>query len=110
MGHESNNPLIQALTECAAACNHCASACLDQEDVEMMAECIKLDIDCAEICSLLAAFIARNSDYANDLLEPCITICNACAGECAQHKNDHCKSCAEACRKCAVECEHALQV
>lgn len=33
----------------AAECNHCATACLEEQDVAMLAKCIKLDIDCAEI-------------------------------------------------------------
>ncbi|MBD0058145.1 four-helix bundle copper-binding protein, partial [Acinetobacter baumannii] len=32
---------IQACIECMFACKHCASACLQEEHVHMMRECIK---------------------------------------------------------------------
>ena len=113
MAHEKNKELLNTLNNCAAECNHCAAACLDEQDVKMLANCIKLDIDCAEICTLAAGFVARGSTHAAHILAECAEICNACADECekhAQHGMQHCKDCAEACRKCAEACaqmEHA---
>jgi len=104
MAHEKNKEIIGLLNECAAACNHCSTACLDEKDVHMMANCIKLDIDCAQICSLTANFISRGSEHGVHLLKECAEICNKCAEECSKHKLDHCQACAEACRKCAVAC------
>lgn len=113
MAHRENKELLNALTNCAAECNHCATACLDEQDVKMLANCIKLDIDCAEICTIAAGFVSRNSSHARHILAECADICNACADECekhAKHGMEHCKTCAEACRKCAEACsqmEHA---
>lgn len=111
MSHKTNESLISTLNNCATVCNHCISACLEEEDVKMLANCIKLDIDCAQICSLTAGFFARGSAHAPHLLPECADICNACADECEKHAHmEHCKECAEACRKCAAEClqsEHA---
>ena len=45
-----NHELIKKIDICVAACNYCASACLQEEDVKMMAKCISMDMDCAEIC------------------------------------------------------------
>ncbi len=107
MSHKENQSLMDALNNCAAACNYCAAACLDEQDVKMMARCIKLDIDCAEICSLTAGFVARGSDQTRHLLAVCSDLCNACADECekhAKHGMEHCRECAEACRKCAEAC------
>lgn len=107
MAHEQHQQLMDALNDCAAECNHCAAACLDEQDVKMLSRCIKLDIDCAEICSLTAAFIARDSEHAEHLVKECGDICNACAEECEKHAEmgmEHCKTCAEACRVCAEEC------
>lgn len=105
MSHVQNQELLDALNKCAAECNHCATACLDEKDVKMLARCIKLDIDCAAICSLTASFIARGSEHSEHLLKECADICNACAEECEKHQHmDHCKRCAEACRACAEEC------
>ena len=111
MSHKENQSLIDALNNCAAECNHCATACLDEKDVTMLAKCIKLDIDCAQICSLTAGFVARGSEHASHLMPECADICNACAEECEKHSHmEHCQKCAEACRKCAEACgqmEHA---
>lgn len=105
MSHVQNQGLLDALNNCAAECNHCATACLDEQDVKMLARCIKLDTDCAAICSLTASFIARGSEHSEHLLRECADICNACAEECEKHQHmDHCKRCAEACRACAEEC------
>jgi hypothetical protein len=99
-----NPSLLSILAECAAACNYCSTACLQEENVKMMAECIRLDMDCAQMCELTAAFVSRNSDHANHLLKECAEICDKCAAECSKHNNDHCKACAEACSKCAEAC------
>lgn len=106
MSHKENSTLLQLLGECAAACDHCATACLGEENVKMMARCIALDMDCAQICSLTAAFVARGSEHAAHLLAECAEICAACARECENHadRHDHCRECAEACRKCEEAC------
>lgn len=99
-----NSEILKALAECAASCNYCSTACLEEADVKMMAACIKLDIDCAQICQITAAFIARDSDHAQHLINECAEICRKCADECGKHDNTHCRECAEACRKCAEAC------
>ena len=111
MAHEKNRELLDALNNCVAECNHCAVACLDEQDVRMLSRCIKLNIDCADICQLASSLIARGSEHANHLLKECADICEACAEECEKHSHlEHCKKCAEACRKCGEACaqmEHA---
>lgn len=105
MSHEKHQKTIQLLNDCAAACNHCTTACLDEQDVQMMVKCIKLDIDCAQICSLTASLLGRGSAHGEHLMKECAEICNACADECEKHTHmEHCKKCAEACRACAEEC------
>ncbi len=105
MAHEKNKQLLEALNNCAAECNHCATACLKEKDVKMLARCIRLDIDCAEICQLTAAYVARDAEHVNHLLKECADICEACAEECEKHSHmEHCRQCAEACRHCAEAC------
>ncbi len=41
------------------ACIHCYDACLKEEHVNMMVECIRLDRECADICSFLAQAMGR---------------------------------------------------
>jgi hypothetical protein len=55
MSHENYQSCIDACHDCAVACDHCAASCLKEDDVKSMAQCIALDIDCAEICRLAAA-------------------------------------------------------
>jgi len=106
MSHEKNKELISMLNECAAECNHCTSACLDEQDVKMLTKCIKLELDCAEICRLATSFLSRGSDHAVHILKECAEICDACATECEKHSHmEHCKKCAEVCRKCAEACQ-----
>lgn len=98
----------QRLTECILACNHCFDACLNEEQVGHMADCIRLDRDCADICSLLLQAIARNSPNVSVLAKACQEICEACAAEYSKHEHDHCQDCAKACTACAEACSQLV--
>ncbi|MFB9865610.1 four-helix bundle copper-binding protein [Rufibacter immobilis] len=101
--------VIQALTACAASCDHCFDACLQEQDVKMMEGCIRLDRDCADICKLTASALARNSSEARTFLQACAEICRACGDECAKHAHmQHCQDCAEACRRCEEACRSVI--
>ena len=104
MAHERFHSCIEACNDCADACDHCAVACLAEPDPGKMARCIRLDIDCAEICRLAAGYMARDSECAMQICEQCAEVCELCGEECARHPMEHCKACAEACRRCAEEC------
>ena len=109
MSHEENRHLVDLLANCVAECNHCAASCLEEQDVKMLAQCIKLDIDCAEICSLSISFISRGSKHAEHLLRECAEICESCAAECEKHSHmEHCRKCAEVCRMCAEACNSGV--
>lgn len=95
---------IEACNACADACDFCASACLKETNVQDMTKCIALDMDCAAICRLAAAFMSRGGDFAKDLCRTCAQVCQACGDECAKHDHDHCQACAKACHRCAEEC------
>ncbi|MEO6096477.1 MAG: four-helix bundle copper-binding protein [Fibrobacteria bacterium] len=96
---------IAAVTECAQACRACASACLGEKNIDMLRECIRLDLDCAGVCDLAADFMLRGSPFHGQVCEVCADICDACAAECGKHKRmKHCQECAEACRRCAEAC------
>lgn len=105
MHNSQNRSAIDALQECILACEHCATACLQEEDVKMMARCIMLDRDCADICRLTMTLLARGSEHGKHLLRECMEVCEACAAECAKHQHDHCQQCAEACRRCVEACQ-----
>lgn len=101
------NPYQQCLDQCyacAAACNYCATACLSEGHAEAMAQCIRLDIECAEVCTLAANTMARESAFSAEICAVCAKVCEACAAVCDKHEEDHCQRCAAACRACADSC------
>lgn len=100
-----NEKLIHALGNCINHCNYCADACLEEDNVKMMKDCIRLDRVCAEVCSTVNQVLITNHKNVQGLLDYCIEICNECANECEQHDHDHCQECAKACRECARACE-----
>ncbi|MDR5880521.1 MULTISPECIES: four-helix bundle copper-binding protein [unclassified Caballeronia] len=104
MAHQQHQSCIDACDACAAACDHCATACLSESNVSEMAECIRQDMDCADVCRIASAAMARGSQHTKDICELCASLCEACAAECERHQHEHCKQCAEACRTCASEC------
>ncbi len=103
-----NEKLIQALGNCINHCNYCADACLDEDNVKMMVDCIRTDRVCAETCAALSQILATGHKDVKGLVEYCIEICNACAEECEKHDHSHCRECAKACRNCAQACEEYL--
>lgn len=105
MSHEQHQQLLQTLHECMAACNHCFDACLKEDHVQMMTECIRLDRECADICNYLEQAITRGTPFISELAAVCAKICEACGNECKKHDHDHCQKCAEACFKCAEACK-----
>lgn len=81
MAHEQHQQLLKTLHECMEACNHCFDACLKETDVKMMADCIRLDRECADMCAYLEQAITRNSAFVKELAGVCATICEACGTE-----------------------------
>lgn len=104
MAYEQFQTCIDACNDCATECEHCSTACLNEDDIKMMVRCIKLDMDCAQICRLAASCMARGGEFATAICSLCAEICDACEEECAQHQMAHCQRCAEACNRCAAEC------
>ena len=96
--------MIQELVNCALACESCTSGCLAENDVAMMARCIELSRDCAELCFLGSKLIMRESEMVDQFLRICEEACRLCAEECNKHDHEHCKICAEACESCANTC------
>ncbi len=103
-----NEKLIAALGNCINHCNYCADACLDEENVEMMKDCIRTDRVCAEVCAALNQVLAIKYNDVEGLVEYCKKVCQSCADECSKHDHQHCKDCAEACKECVSACEAYL--
>ncbi len=99
-----NTQLMQTIADCIAACNHCADACLNDDNPKAMANCIRTDLDCAAICGAAFNILARDSRGTETLLQLCVEYCERCAVECEMHETDHCQKCAQACRRCMEAC------
>jgi hypothetical protein len=105
---------IDALTDCAQACTADADDDLSEPNVAEMVKCIRLCLDCADICSTTAGVTSRQTDYdaniTRPLLEACVAACKSCGDECEQHAmmHAHCRVCAQACRRCEQACRDLL--
>jgi hypothetical protein len=113
---EARNRAAQALAACAEYCAACADACLAEEQAMDLRRCIRMDLDCSDICGAAARVVARqtfgDASMFSSLLTACIEACERCAEECDQHAehHEHCRLCAEACRRCASACSELLEV
>jgi len=103
---------IDACLACGQGCTACADACLAEEELERLTRCIRLNLDCADICAATARVLSRQTD--TDLrvtiaqLRACAAACEISAIECESHRHTHCQTCAEACRRCQKACEELL--
>jgi len=103
-----NEKLITALGNCINHCNYCADACLGEDNVQKMVECIRLDRICAEACAALNQILAVEGAEVTGLVKYCKEMCRKCADECSKHETQHCKDCAKACEECERACEEFL--
>ncbi|EMA33374.1 four-helix bundle copper-binding protein [Halobiforma nitratireducens] len=92
---------IDNCLEAAQVCEWCVDACADEEG---MGRCIRLCRDVADVASLHARLMARDSGSHEELGELCADLCEACAEECEQHEHEHCQACAEILPRCAESC------
>jgi Domain of Unknown Function (DUF326) len=105
---------IDALTDCAQACTADADDDLSEAKVAELVKCIRLCLDCADICTTTAEVISRQTEYdanvTRPLLEACIASCRSCGDECQRHAkmHAHCQICERACRACEQACRQLM--
>jgi len=105
---------IETCFDCAQTCIACADACLAEEDADHLKLCIRLNMDCADVCATAGKVATRrtgsNVTTLRTLLAACAEACRVCARECELHgdSHDHCAICADACRTCEDLCRSAL--
>ena len=113
----TNDALIRCIDECydcAQACTACADACLGESAVQNLTQCIRLNLDCADVCGATGAVATRRSgsdeQVIRSMLEACELACRICADECDRHaaEHEHCRVCGEACRTCQQACQETL--
>jgi hypothetical protein len=75
------------------------------QDLAEMVKCIRLCLDCVDVCTATAGVISRQTDYDADstrpLLEACMASCKSCGDEYEGHARHHeqCRVCEQACRE-----------
>lgn len=81
---------IEACFGCAQACAAYADACLGEEDIQMLARCIRLDLDCADVCNATGKILSRQVAFEPEMVGATLW------------------ACAEACRRCESACNNVL--
>jgi hypothetical protein len=105
---------IDAVSDCAQACDADTDADLDEHNLAEMVKCIRLCLNCVDVCTATAEVISRpaayDADVAKPLLQACVAICQSCGDECERHAQHHahCRVCAGACRRCEQACRELL--
>lgn len=104
---------IEECFDCAQTCISCADACTGEPDVAMLRQCVRLNLDCADICLATGQLATRqtgsNENVLRSAIELCAEACRVCAEECERHAGHHrhCAVCAAACRSCETVCREA---
>ena len=104
---------IDAVSDCAQACTADTDADLSEPNLAEMVTCIRLCLNCTDICTATAGVMSRLAEYdpgsTRLLLQACAAVCKSCGDECERHAHmPHCRICAEACRRCALVCQELL--
>jgi uncharacterized protein DUF326 len=105
---------IEECFDCAQTCITCADACVAEESVQQLRQCIRLNLDCADVCGAAGALASRrtgsNEIVLRAALELCSLTCRRCAEECERHasRHEHCRVCGQACRDCERACAEAM--
>ena len=111
-GHHPS--MAEEMQRCVQLCHDCHATC-----IQMIDHCLKLGgqyaapahirllMDCAQMCSITADFMARASSYHDRTCRLCAELCRSCAESCARVAGDDqpVKQCAELCRRCAESCD-----
>ena len=105
---------IDALNDCGQACTADADADLREQHVPDLIKCIRLCLDCADVCAATVNVTSRQTEYdpavTKPLLEACAATCKSCGDECERHAqiHAHCRVCLEACRRCEQACRDLM--
>lgn len=106
---------IELCYSCAQTCTACADACLAEPDVADLRDCIRLDLDSADLCATIGRIMSRgtglNEVLLAEMLNLCALTCRMCADECDRHAapHEHCRLCAAECRRCVDACNEAIR-
>ena len=112
-----NDPLARAIEElyfCAQVCTSCADACLGEDNVANLTQCIRLNLDCADACVAVGSIATRrtgsNEEVIRAALQLAIEATRKCGAHCGEHASmmEHCRVCHESCEAARKACEDAI--
>lgn len=94
--------VLQTVQNCEAICEYTRHEILKMEGCRK--EQLKLLSDCANMCTLMAKYIASKSIFAKCLASLCAQICQVCGEHCIKHPDKISQACGQTCLHCAQEC------
>ena len=78
---------IEACFDCAQACTSCADACLGEQEPGHLTACIRLNLDCADLCETTGRIVTRQTASDDGVVraavEACVVTCSACRKACS---------------------------
>jgi hypothetical protein len=84
---------MEACFDCAQSCTACADACLGEDDPKSLSRCIRLNLDCADVCDATGHIVSRQTAFepetARAALQACAEECSVCGQECERHASHH---------------------
>lgn len=112
VGHLGGDALAACIRHCfdtAQACTACGDACLSEAAARDLTTCVRLNLNCSDVCIATGRVLSRFGEPALGVLhsqvQACAVVCRACARECERHQHhSHCQVCARACRGCEQAC------
>src|SRR3546814_7405553 len=77
---------------CAAVCQSCADACIAENEGGKLVQCIRLNLDCADMCEAVSRVALRRAGTDATLVRPLLELtaitCDRCAEECERHAGE----------------------
>jgi hypothetical protein len=98
---------IQQCQDCHARCIELINHCLMVGGRHAAPTHIRLLMDCAQLCTVTADFMARDSAFHDRTCQLCAELCRSCADSCAEVAGDDqlVRECVDLCHRCAESCD-----
>ena len=70
---------IKECSTCEAACVSCADACLSEEGLQDLVDCVRVNLDCADLCGVTVRLLSRHTRGESRVLQDALPACEHCA-------------------------------
>ena len=75
---QTNDALIRCIEECyscAQTCTSCADACFAEDNVKSLTQCIRLNLDCADVSSITGRIATRRTGSDEEMIRRMLHAC-----------------------------------